>query len=101
MTIDEFLAIVRAEQLDLPVLPGGTRRPDAVALEVDEANGQPPRWRVSILSERAWPLDSTVRTFTSESDALEHALLKLRQSKTLRERIASRSERPRPEVGER
>lgn len=74
MDIDELTRIIAEEQLDAPVIYGaGNRRDDAVVLDRDGD-----RWLVYLVDERASAIESTLRTFRSESDALEHVLRKLR-----------------------
>ncbi|MEY2849449.1 MAG: hypothetical protein RI885_2116 [Actinomycetota bacterium] len=82
MNVDELMEIVGAEHLGSPVLYGA-RRPDAVVLERDDAT-----LKVYLTSERAWPVESTVRSFVSESEALEYVLLKLRQVERARRSLA-------------
>lgn len=85
MNVDELMHIVQADHLDAPVLYGVRRhRPDAVVLERDGA-----AWKVYLTSERAWPVESTVRTYANESEALEHVLRKLRQVEKARRSLAA------------
>lgn len=80
MDLDGLMRIVRDEQLETPVVYGAGRLSDeAVVLERDGD-----RWRVFIVNERATPIESTVRSFDDESSALEHVLLKLRQTEAAR-----------------
>lgn len=89
MNADELMQIVRAEHLDTPVLYGvGPLHLDAVVLESDGAT-----WTVYLVDERMQPFESTVRTFDSESAALEHVLRKLRQVEKARRSMAALSER--------
>ena len=75
MDTSELMQVVRAEGLDTPALYGvGRRHDDAVVLERDHDT-----WTVYLVNERNGVIESTLRTFDSESDALEHVLLKLRQ----------------------
>ena len=76
MDVSELRRIVHAEALDAPVLYGeGRLHDDAVVLERDGD-----AWRVYLVDEREAVIESTLRAFDNEPDALEHVLLKLRQS---------------------
>lgn len=80
MDTAELANVVHAEQLDTPVLYGvGHRHNDAVVLEREGAE-----WKVFIADERGGMWESTLRTFDSEADAIEHVLLKLRGLKKSR-----------------
>lgn len=77
MDVNELVQIVRAEGLDAPVLYGAGRlHRDAVVLERDDA-----LCKVYLVDERHAVIESTLRAFESESDALERVLIKLRQVK--------------------
>lgn len=96
MSIDELLQIIKTEQLDTPILYSDKGySSDSVTLE---RNGE--MWRAFITSERAWPIDKTIRTFDNEPEALEYVLLKLRQSKKLNDSLAlidkQRKAQPKP-----
>jgi hypothetical protein len=74
MDVSELMQTVSEEGLDTPVLYGkGALRQDAVVLERTDAG-----WSVYLVNERGGVVGSTLKTFTSESDALEHVLRKLR-----------------------
>lgn len=88
MTVDELLRVVDNERLDPPVLYDARQRPDAVVLERDHHT-----WTVYVTSERAWPVESTIRSFDGESSALEHVLLKLRQLEKARRSLQTRPQR--------
>ena len=76
MDVSELMRIVHAEALDTPVLYGeGRLHDDAVVLERDGD-----AWRVYLVDEREAVIESTLRAFDNEPDALERVLLKLRQS---------------------
>ena len=76
MDVSELMRIVHAESLDTPVLYGeGRLHDDAVVLERDGD-----AWRVYLVDEREAVIESTLRAFDNEPDALERVLLKLRQS---------------------
>ena len=67
MSVDDLLQIIKTEQLDTPILYSDKGySSDCVILE---RSGE--TWKVFITSERAWPIDKTIRTFDNESDALE------------------------------
>ena len=85
MDTSELLRVVRVEGLDTPVLNSvGRLYDDAVVLEHDRDV-----WKVYLVDERNAVIESTLRTFDSESDALERVLLKLRQiAKARRSRAA-------------
>lgn len=85
MDAAQLMQIVRSEGLDTPVLYGAGRlHDDAVVLERDGD-----AWKVYLVDERDAVIPSTVRTFDSESEALERVLLKLRQvAKARRSRAA-------------
>ena len=75
MDANELMRIVRAEGLDTPVLYGvGRLHNDAVVLDRDSD-----AWKVNLVDDRDAVIESTLRTFDNESDALERVLLKLRQ----------------------
>lgn len=75
MDVNELMSIVRAEKLDTPVINGvGRLHLDAVVLQQDGSD-----WTVYLVDERDQVIAPTRRTFDDESDALEHALRKLRQ----------------------
>jgi len=77
MNITELMKIVHAEKLDAPILYGeGSPVPDAVVLKQNDKGLQ-----VYVSDERAAAIGSTLKTFDNESEALEHVLLKLRQTK--------------------
>jgi len=90
MDISELMRIVRDEGLDRPVLSGvGRLVNDAVVLDRDGDT-----WTVYLVDERHAVIESTLRTFDSESAALERVLLKLRQvAKARRSRAALLTER--------
>lgn len=75
MDTTELMTTVDAEGLDAPVLlDSGRLHDDAVVLSrVDNV------WCVYLVNERHSPIATTVKKFETESDALEHVLLKLRQ----------------------
>lgn len=81
----ELARIVRDEGLDSPVLDGvGRLHDDAVVLDRD-GDG----WKVYLVDERHAVIESTLRRYDDESDALERVLLKLRQvAKARRSRAA-------------
>jgi hypothetical protein len=85
MDASELMRIVRVEGLDTPVLYGvGRLHNDAVVLDRDGDT-----WTVYLVDERDAVIESTLRTFDSESAALERVLLKLRQvAKARRSRAA-------------
>ena len=85
MDTSELMQVVRAEGLDTPVLYGvGRLHDDAVVLERDRD-----AWKVYLVNERNVVIESTLRMFDSEPDALERVLLKLRQiAKARRSRAA-------------
>jgi len=88
MDASELLRIVRAEGLDSPVLCGvGHRHDDAVVVDRDGS-----RWTVYLVDEREAVIESTRRTFDSESEALERVLLKLRQVAEARRSRAARAD---------
>lgn len=75
MDLDELRQLVDEEGLDTPILYGtGRLHDDAVVLDRDGET-----WKVSLVDERHAVIPSTLRTFGSESDALERVLLTLRQ----------------------
>jgi|GEM_PF-2027220 len=89
MTIDELKQIIRTEALEMPVLYGaGETRNDAAVLERDGDT-----WKFYLANERGGMHESTYRTFTNESDALEYTLLKLRQIKKASKSLADLSAR--------
>lgn len=93
MDAADLMEIVRAEALDVPVLDDRPRdRADAVVAARGET-----AWSVYLTDERAGVIESTLRTFDSESDALEHVLLKLRQGE--RARLAMNSMRADARIG--
>lgn len=84
MDTTELMRIVAAEGLDVPVLYGqGRLHDDAVVLE---RGGD--AWQVHLVDERAAVIESTVRAFDSEPEALAHVLLKLRQVARVRRLMA-------------
>jgi len=84
--VDELLRTSEAEHLDAPVLyDGGRTHVDSVVERDDD------RWTVYLTDERAQPYERTVRTFVSEEDALEYALLKLRQGDRARRAMSKHS----------
>jgi hypothetical protein len=84
MDASELLRVVRAEGLDTPVLLGvGRRHDDAVVLDRDGS-----RWTVYLIDERAAVIESTRRTFDSESEACERVLLDLRRVAEARDSLA-------------
>lgn len=85
MDVSELMGIVREEGLDTPVLYGdGRLHDDAVVLEREGD-----AWKVYLVDERHAVIQSTLRTYESESDALDRVLLKLRQvAKARRSRAA-------------
>lgn len=74
MTIDELTQIIEAEGLGAPSLYGNDSREDTVVLERDNQ-----AWSVYLTDERGSAMAKTRRTFTTESEALEYVLTKLRQ----------------------
>jgi len=91
MDVDGLLRTAEAEHLDAPVLyDGGRTHVDSVVVERDDA-----RWTVYLTDERAQPYERTVRTFVSEGDALEYALLKLRQGDRARRAMSKHPALPR------
>jgi hypothetical protein len=85
MTIDELLGHVEAEGLDTPVLYGAGRlHDDAVVLERRDDE-----YAVFLVNERHAVIESTFRTFSDESSALEYVLLKLRQVERARRALAA------------
>ena len=85
MNASELLRIARAEGLDTPVLHGvGRLHRDAVVLDRDGN-----RWTVYLVDERGAVIESTLRTFDSESEAVERVLLKLRQIAEARRSLAA------------
>lgn len=89
MDVNELMGIVHAEGLEAPVLEGnGHLHEDAVVVERDGST-----WRVYLVDERTAMIKSTLRAFESESDALEHVLLKLRQVAKARQALAGLSRR--------
>ncbi len=75
MNTARLMQIVREEGLDTPVIDGvGRLHRDAVVLE---RNGD--AWQVYLVDERHAVIQSTLRTYADESDALDRVLLKLRQ----------------------
>ncbi len=85
MNTAQLAAIVQDEGLDTPVIDGvGRLHDDAVVMERD-GDG----WKVYLVDERHAVIESTLRTYSNESDALERVLLKLRQvAKARRSRAA-------------
>jgi hypothetical protein len=84
MGISELLSIVKAENLDTPVINGvGSLHLDAVVAE-QTAGG----WRVYLVDERDQVIAPTLRSFDDESRALEHVLRKLRQVAKSRQSMA-------------
>ena len=85
MDAAELMRIVGADGLDTPVLYGvGRLHDDAVVLDRDGD-----AYVVYLVDERHAVIESTLRTFDNESDALERVLLKLRQvAKARRSRAA-------------
>ena len=85
MDTSELLRIARAEGLGTPVLQGvGRRHDDAVVLDRDGDE-----WTVYVVDERDAVIESTLRTFDSESEAVERVLLKLRQIAEARRSLAA------------
>jgi hypothetical protein len=85
MDASELLRIVRAEGLDTPVLYGAGRlHNDAVVLDRDGDT-----WSVYLVDERHAVIESTLRTFDNEPEALERVLLKLRQVAKARRSLAA------------
>lgn len=88
MDAGELMRIVDAEGLDKPVLYGvGGLHNDAVVLEREGD-----AWKVYLVDERHAVIESTLRTFDDESDALERVLLKLRQVAKARRSLAALSD---------
>lgn len=89
MDVDELMAVVRAEGLDSPVLYGNGRlRNDAVVLDHDGDS-----WRVYLIGERNRMWERTLRSFDSESAALEYVFVQLRQIAKAAESLDAFSER--------
>lgn len=81
--------IIRAEALEAPILCGARRAgADSVVLERDGDT-----WTVYLSDERGAAYETTVRAFDSESDALEHVLVKLRQGEVARQALLRLTER--------
>lgn len=88
MDTAQLMEIVRDEGLDTPVIDGvGRLHDDAVVLERDGD-----AWKVYLVDERHAVIESTLRTYTNESDALERVLLKLRQVAKARRSSAALSD---------
>ena len=88
MDASELSRVVRAEGLDVPVLYGvGPRHSDAVVLDRDGDT-----WTVYVIDERHAVIESTVRTFDSETEAFEGLLLKVRQVTRARRSVAALSD---------
>lgn len=84
MDVERLMRIVADEQLDAPVLKGtGRLHLDAVVVRQDGVS-----WTVFLVDERHQAIAPTVRSFDAESDALEHALRKLRQVRRSRRSTA-------------
>lgn len=80
MDTSELMQTVRDEGLDAPVLYGeGRLHDDSVVLERDGD-----MWKVFLIDERHAVIESTLRTYDNEPEALERVLLKLRQVKRAR-----------------
>ena len=91
MDASDLMRIVRAEGLDTPVLHGvGRLHHDAVVLDRDGD-----RWTVHLVDERDAVIESSLRTFESESEAFERVLLKLRQVARARRSVAATAAPPR------
>ena len=76
MDVAELMRIVESEKLETPILYGDAPlRNDAVVLERADSG-----WKVYLADERGGFHASTVKLFDSESVALDHVLLKARQS---------------------
>lgn len=91
MEIGELMQAVHAEGLDAPVVYGDRPlRNDAVVLE--KLKGA---WKVYIAHERGGPIESTMRIFDNESDAISHVLLKLRQRAEARRLMSALPDWPR------
>ncbi len=89
MDINELRRIVEEEKLDSPVIYGeGRLHDDAVVLDRDGD-----QWAVYLVNERASMIESTLKKFDSESDAVEHVLKKLRQVAKARRSLAAISAR--------
>lgn len=98
MDVSELMAIVAAEDLDMPVIEGAGRlHLDAVVMQREGSS-----WKVFLVDERHQPIAPTVRSFDDESDALEHVLRKLRQVQKSRRSMAALNARDAvaPENGE-
>jgi hypothetical protein len=86
MDVSELMTIVAAEDLDMPVIEGAGRlHLDAVVMQREGSSS----WRVFLVDERHQPIAPTIRSFDSESDALEHVLRKLRQVQKSRRSMAA------------
>lgn len=89
MDINELMRAVQVEGLDTPVLYGhGAFHDNAVVIE-----GAGTGFRVYLVNERAGIIESTLRIFDNEPEALDHVLLKLRQVAKSRRTMALLRER--------
>lgn len=84
MDTNELMQHVADERLDTPILDGvGSLHEDAVVMTHDAGV-----WTVYLVDERDAIVRSTLKTFDSKSDALEHVLTKLRQVAAARAALA-------------
>lgn len=86
MNRNELKAIIDDEGLiDAVFLDERSLREDSVVLERRESD-----WAVYLTSDRAGTVQTTFRTFATEEEALDHMLVKLRQSAHVRRLFAER-----------
>lgn len=87
MDTSELMKIVQDERLETPVLYGeGALRPEVGVLERDGSE-----WKAFVANERGGVMGSTLQTFDTESDALDHVLEKARQGTEYHRALAARS----------